>query len=234
MDVELLQQILNGLQQNNADLTAMVNSQTHQFNQQLATLQVSQSASTTNQERGKIARPEPFDGSAEKIDIFLRELYLNFEDEASYFQVYHMRKVRFALSYMKDRLAAQWASRMRGELEVGEHSHENWEAFSVALLATFHDPNKKETAQLRLEQLKQGGKPAAEFFVEFEEHRSQAGYNDEGYVPLLKKNLSPQVVERIYALEAIPTMYDQWKSYALRFDSHLREYQAMRKGTIEH
>ena len=84
-----------------------------------------------------------------------------------------------------------------------------------------------------MEQLKQGGKPAAEFFVEFEEHRSQAGYNDEGYVALLKKNLSPQVVEWIYALETIPTMYDQWKSYALRFDSHLQEYQAMRKGTIE-
>ena len=86
MDVTLLQQILNGLQQNNADLTAMVNSQTYQFNQQMATLQVSQLASTTNWERGKIARPEPFDGSAEKIDIFLRELYLNFEDEALYFQ----------------------------------------------------------------------------------------------------------------------------------------------------
>ena len=233
MDVELLQQILNGLQQNNADLTAMVNSQTHQFNQQLATLQVSQSASTTNRERGKIARPEPFDGSAEKIDIFLRELYLNFEDEASYFQVDHMRKIRFALSYMKEKFAAQWASRITGELEVGARSYQSWEEFRMELLATFHDPNKKEMAQRRLEQLKQGGKPAAEFFVEFEEHRSQAGYNDEGYVALLKKNLSPQVVERIYALEAIPTTYDQWKSYALRFDSHLREYQAMRKGTIE-
>src|SRR3979490_1370106 len=172
MDVELLQQILNGLQQNNADLTAMVNSQTHQFNQQLATLQVSQSASTTNRERGKIARPEPFDGSAEKIDIFLRELYLNFEDEASYFQVDHMRKIRFALSYMKEKFAAQWASRITGELEVGARSYQSWEEFRMELLATFHDPNKKETAQRRLEQLKQGGKPAAEFFVEFEEHRS--------------------------------------------------------------
>src|SRR3979490_2446355 len=233
MDVELLQQILNGLQQNNADLTAMVNSQTHQFNQQLATLQVSQSASTTNRERGKIARPEPFDGSVEKIDIFLCELYLNFEDEASYFQVDHMPKICFALSYMKAKFAAQWASRITGELEAWKFSYQSWEEFHTELLVTFHDPNKKEMAQQRLEQLRQGGRLAAEFFVEFEEHQSQAGYNDEGYVALLKKNLSPQVVERIYALEAIPTMYDQWKSYALRFDSHLREYQAMRKGTIK-
>ena len=124
----------------------MVNSQTHQFNQQLATLQVSQSASTTNRERGKIARPEP-DGSAEKIDIFLRELYLNFEDEASYFQVDHMQKIRFALSYMKVKFVAQWTSRITGELEVGAHSHQSWEEFHMELLATFHDPNKKEMAQ---------------------------------------------------------------------------------------
>src|SRR3979490_2673003 len=85
-------------------------------------------------ERGKIARPEPFDGSAEKIDIFLRELYLNFEDEASYFQVDHMRKIHFALSYMKEKFAAQWASRITGELEVGARSYQSWEEFCMELL----------------------------------------------------------------------------------------------------
>ena len=59
----------------------------------------------------------------EKIDIFLHELYLNFEDEASYFQVDHMWKIRFALSYMKAKFAAQWASRITGELEAGKHSY---------------------------------------------------------------------------------------------------------------
>ena len=55
-----------------------------------------------------------------------------------------------------------------------------------------------------------------------------AEYNDEGYIAMLKKNLSSQVLEQIYALETILTKYDQWKSYALRFDSHLHEYQALR------
>src|SRR3979490_1767762 len=101
MDVKLLQQILNGLQQNNADLTAMVNSQTHQFNQQLATLQVSQSPSISERETAKIARPEPFDGSAEKIDIFLPVHDADVEFEASTGEVVPMRKIRFALSYVK-------------------------------------------------------------------------------------------------------------------------------------
>ena len=53
-------------------------------------------------------------------------------------------------------------------------------------MTAFHDPNKKEAAQQRLDQLKQGTRLAAEFFMEFEEHKSLAGYNDEGYIALLK------------------------------------------------
>ena len=142
-----------------------------------------------------------------------------------------MCKICFALSYMKAKFAAQWASHITGELEAGTLSYVDWDTFRTQLITTFHDLNKKEAAQRKLKQLRQGTRPAAEFFVEFEEHKSLAEYNDEGYIVLLKKNLSSQVLERIYALETIPTKYDQWKSYALWFDSHLREYQALRSGS---
>jgi Retrotransposon gag protein len=222
MDIDLLQQILTGLQQNITELTQLVNKQAQQIAQR-----------PTTSTKSKIAKPEPFDGSAEKLDIFLRELYLNFEDDMSYFDADHMRKVRFALSYMKAKFAARWASHIIGELEAGTRTYKDWNEFRTQLLMAFKDPNKKEAAQWRLEQLKQGTRPATEFFVEFEELKSLAKYNDERYIALLKRNLSPQVVERIYTLENIPTSYEQWKSYALRFDGHLREYQALRGDSRE-
>ena len=61
----------------------------------------------------------------------------------------------------------------------------------MQLLAAFRDPNKKEVAQQKLEQLKQGIRPVAEFFIEFEEHKSLAGHNDEGSITLLKRDLAP-------------------------------------------
>ena len=143
-----------------------------------------------------------------------------------------MHKICLVLLYMKAKFVAQWASHITGELEARTHTYEDWDTFWTQLLAPFHDPNKKEAAQQRLEQLKQGTKPAAEFFVEFEENKSLAGYKDEGYIALLKRNLSSQVLEWIYALETIPTTYNQWKSYALQFDSHLCEYQALRSGPM--
>ena len=80
------------------------------------------------------------------------------------------------------------------------------------LTVAFHNPNKNEAAQQKLEQLKQGIKLATEFFVEFEEHKSLAGYNDKGYIALLKQNLLLQVIEQIYALETITTTYDLLKN----------------------
>ena len=67
----------------------------------------------------------------------------------------------------------------------------------------------------------------AEFFVEFEEYKATAGYNEEGYISLLKRNLSPHVLECIYVLENVPITYDAWKMYAQCFDSNLHEYQAL-------
>ena len=79
MVINLLQQILTGLQQNNADLTTLVNNQSQQFSQQIAAIQTTQPPTGTVQgASGKIARPEPFDSASEKLNIFLKELYLNF------------------------------------------------------------------------------------------------------------------------------------------------------------
>ena len=97
--------------------------------------------------KGKIAKPEPFDGAPEKLDIFLRELYLNFEEDAAYFSADHMCKIHFALSYMKAKFAAQWESHIMGELEAGTHTYEDWDTFRAQLLTAFRDPNKKEAAQ---------------------------------------------------------------------------------------
>ena len=110
--------------------------------------------------------------------------------------------------------------KITGELEAGTHTYKDWNEFCTQFFTAFRDPNK-EAAQQKLARLKERIRPVAEFFVEFEEYKSLADYNDEGYIVLLKRNLAPWVLEWIYILETIPTTYNQWKSYALPFDGHL-------------
>ena len=156
MDVDLLQQILMGLQQNNANLTNLVNSQNHQIAQQLAAVQNLQAVPAAPSSKGKIAKTEPYDGSPKKLDLFLHELYLNFKDDQVYYGADHMHKIHFTLSYMKLKFAAQWASHVTSKLENGTGYYASWEEFRVQLIAAFKDPNKKEAVQQKLEQLKQG------------------------------------------------------------------------------
>jgi len=215
------------LQQNNADLTNLVNAQNHQITQQLAAIQNLQAVPAAPSSKGKIAKREPYDGSPEKLDLFLWELYLNFEDNQVYYGADHMCKIHFTLSYMKLKFAAQWASCITSELENKTGYYASWEEFRAQLIMAFKDPNKKEEVQQKLERLKQGIRPVAEFFVKFEEYKATAGYNEKGYISLLKRNLSPYVLECIYALENVPTTYDAWKTYMQHFDSNLREYQAL-------
>ena len=110
MDIDLLQQILMGLQQNNTNLINLVNAQNHQIMQQLAAIQNLQAAPAAPSSKGKIPKPEPYDGSPKKLNLFLRELYLNFEDDQVYYGADHMHKVCFTLSYMKLKFPTQWAS----------------------------------------------------------------------------------------------------------------------------
>jgi Retrotransposon gag protein len=139
----------------------------------------------TEKPKSRVAAPDSYDGSPEKLDIFLRQLYLTFSDDVEVFKD-PMRKIRFALSYMKDKFALQWASRIIGELEDGSRRYKSWEEFRTDLVAAFSNANKKEQAQRKLELLRQGSRPAEEYFVEFEEYKALAKYNNEGYVAILK------------------------------------------------
>ena len=72
MDINLLQQILTRLQQKNTELTTLLNNQAQQFAQQTpATQPIQPTTSATS----KIAKPKSFNGSPEKLGIFLWEIY---------------------------------------------------------------------------------------------------------------------------------------------------------------
>ena len=86
------------------------------------------------------------------MDAFLRQLYLSFSDNPEYFSD-HMRKIRFALSYMKSKFAVQWATRVIGELENGTVTFASWAEFQSSLSAAFMSANKREQAEQKLELL---------------------------------------------------------------------------------
>jgi hypothetical protein len=214
----MLSQLLQALTQGQNNFQQLVTNQQQLFTQM--------TTPKPEKPKSRVAAPDPYDGSPEKLDIFLRQLYLTFSDDPTVFKD-PMCRVRFALSYMKEKFALQWASRVIGELEDGSRSYITWNEFRTDLISAFSNANKKEQAQRKLDVLRQGSRPAEEYFVEFEEYKALAKYNDEGYVAILKCNLNSGLVRRIYELETVPTTYTRWKEYALRFDQNYREHQSL-------
>ena len=95
-----------------------------------------------------------------------------------------------------------------------------WATFHAALKKSFEDPNKKKTAQERLEILTQGKLNADAFFQLFEPLVQEVGLvgQDAILINLLEKKLHFNIIERIYN-DVVPTTYDAYKEKAIQHDN---------------
>ena len=142
----------------------------------------------------RIAAPDPFDGSKASLTPFLRTLALSF---VAYGLRTDEQKIVFTLSYMKGGLAGPWAD---AYTDRALHSDDwgTWEEFMMSLHSTFEDHDEEKTAQHRLDALRQGRKPAEEFFLEFDQlaQRTKYSVNHDSYlISLLEKALHPRLVD---------------------------------------
>jgi hypothetical protein len=167
----------------------------------------------------KLAKPTPFNGKKELFLTFIRQMEMQFalarpspDDTA---------KIVATISYMTEGLAATWANSFCDQAIGDGGSWGTWAQFRESLEDTFGDPNEPQTAQHRLETLKQNKKTTEEFFLEFDELAKKAGYkngHDEYLVSLLEKNLNQSLVDRIYQAENLPSNYKGWKDKATALD----------------
>ncbi|KAJ8456670.1 hypothetical protein ONZ51_g11984 [Trametes cubensis] len=87
----------------------------------------------------------------------------------------------------------------------------------------FIDLNLSQTAQAKLERLRMKGQEAQEFFTEFEQLCTQAGYdiNAPMVLNILQQGIHPDIVNRLYwafnalGINNIPNTYESWKSWVL-------------------
>jgi len=180
----------------------------------------------------RIAAPDPFDGSKASLTPFLRTLALSF---VAYGLRTDEQKIVFTLSYMKGGLAGPWAD---AYTDRALHSDDwgTWEEFMTSLHSTFGDHDEEKTAQHRLDALRQGRKPAEEFFLEFDQLAQRAKYsvNHDSYlISLLEKALHPGLVDRIYAVEPLPVTYLGWKRKAIALDQLWRRREERKRVVRE-
>lgn len=186
-----------------------------------------------------MAAPKPFDGSPQGITKFLRALFLVFEANRKYYEVDPARKILYALSFMSEGTAEGWAGTVIDEMREANHTgtpkYVTWAAFESDLVGAFESPNLMREAQLALATIRQGSRPAAEFFIEFDTIRPFTKFNDATLLFFATEALTTALNNKVSAVDPAPTTYDAYKKAALRLDSSWRAVQTSKtvaKATV--
>lgn len=196
----------------------------------LQTTSVTQQSLSTTSESGKLNIEIPaFDGDRRKYRVFLRSLRVLFHVNGHLYPS-DMARIFYAISFMREGFAGDWANRIADELIDGAQM--TWIQFQERMDVAFGDPNDQASAIAELSHLKQGQLAAPEYFTQFEALAARAGY-DQGthsgvLVFHLETNLQRGLVDRVYGSHPLPVTYAEWKERALVLDASWRRLQANR------
>lgn len=155
--------------------------------------------------------------------------------------------IQFATTLMTDGWPGTWAQRFVDEVlaraaTAGQPTSPEdadwgtWTPFFESLKKSFEDPNKANIAAQALDLIKQGKQTADQFFQRFDQLIKKANLTDSTtLINMLKRKLSPAVIDRIYASDSpIPTTYDTFKEAAIKHNNRIREaihIKAVNSGT---
>ena len=191
-----------------------------------------QSAQQPTAPKASVAEPDDYDGRHETFDTFMSQLYLHFAGKPTVYANDQM-KIITALSYMKKGFASTWATNITKQLRERTTTFGDWVQFENKLKETFDDPNKKRVAQVKLHALKKTVKQSAdEYFAEFEQLASLAGFNDEALLDILHQNLDKPTFDAIVAAPQVERTLQGWKDYAKKYDRNKRANERTEVGEI--
>ena len=119
-------------------------------------------------------------------------------------------------------MADQWAETFMEEVEEkDDKSLGTFNNLLKDLEETFGDTNKQAKAQQKLWQYRQNGRQAEAFFMEFDQLRRSAGYDEEDdniLIQLLNDNVDEDLITNIYNSGDVPESYLDLRSRIISMD----------------
>lgn len=222
-----LERILAGQNAHMADITNLNRTMLESVREWMSRMVATQTRPTLNPTALKIrmADPDQFDGSPRMTESFINSCVNIFMAQPLLYTSVESR-VRFALSFMKGD-SLHWHDARFKEIKEGTYIFTTWDDFEDQLRDSFGNPHLVEDAQRKLHTIEQGRRNAEDFFIEFEDLKAEAGFNDAAVIFELKRALRKDVRDETNrqipkAAVGMVTSYRDWKDMVLRVDKDLR------------
>jgi hypothetical protein len=167
-------------------------------------------AITEKKERARVPPPTEYDGTKDKLPIFLKEVRAWLADNKV---TEDEEKIRLMMAYMKKGEAAEWSTQQVED----EETWETYDDFLSAIRAHFGDIDPKYTARERLSKVKQTGSVET-YSSDFRKYAKKTGFSDEDLSDKYQRGLNNEILYSIYHSESMPTSLDNWIERSLHLD----------------
>ncbi len=161
----------------------------------------------------KLPDPPVFTGKRRELPGFLSKLKYKLEGNADR---YPTARLRFL--YAHSLLGGDAATLVRPLLDRDITTVEELVSF---LVATYEDPNRKDTATARLLNLKQGKQGFLAHFAEFRRLAADTDLNEAGLIVQLKRSLSTDLLRAMIGVK-VPNTLNEYANLIVSYDNDLR------------
>jgi hypothetical protein len=161
----------------------------------------------------KIAMPDPYDRSSDKMEHFLHQCDVYFLGSPALSEHQH---VTFTISYMNRGHALSWAEWMMGEVTCPDFVAD-WGMFKNNMRSSFSDSDLTTMARLKIKDVKQGHESMDNYIICFEEYKGFTSFDNATLMETFKEGLTPSILSCCYGLEVVPTTLMAWKEKSRLF-----------------
>ena len=124
---------------------------------------------------------------------------------------------------MKSGSALQWAEMMMELMQM--QLLYTWRQFQTDLSTAFSDTDRHTTAQLKINNVKQGNDSIDTYNIRFTKVAMLTEYDELALIEKYKRRLKEAILSKIYSLPTMPANLSEWKQRASLFDRQYREFQ---------
>lgn len=170
-----------------------------------------------------LAPPEKFSGESGNCRAFLVQCELHFKHNPAHYSD-DQSKIAFIISHLKAR-AADWAT---AEWSRGSEVCQSMALFRETFSRIFdHSSPARESAK-KLMKLRQGGRQAVDYAIEFRTLAANSGWNTEALMDAYFNGLSDPIKDQL-APHELPQSLETLISMSIRTDNRIRDREAERR-----
>ena len=139
-------------------------------------------------------------------------------------------RISFAASYL-DASTKEWFKPKVDLVTWTTLTFPTWASFTQALKAAFHDPDAYQTAEQKIQKLRQGNRDCAKYYAEFITHATILEWDERTKISFFKKGLNEELQKLLLTNVNSPNVFTEYVSIAIKLDNNLRAHKQQRYTT---